>query len=116
MWLRRSAVRLRPQGPIQSPQGSSRATRCGEIMKRRRGLLFATGAAALALFSIVGQHAWSQARTIKVVVPFAPGGGADTLARLLTDQIGAAQRVTTVVENRPGAGTAIGTEAVARAA
>jgi tripartite-type tricarboxylate transporter receptor subunit TctC len=61
--------------------------------------------------------AWSQAqRTIKIVVPFAPGGGVDIVARLMADQIGRMQKVSVVVENRPGAGTLIGTEAVARAA
>jgi tripartite-type tricarboxylate transporter receptor subunit TctC len=64
-----------------------------------------------------GHVAWSQAaRTIKVVVPLAPGGAGSVLARMLADQIGQTHGVTTVVENRPGAGTAIGTEAVARAA
>jgi tripartite-type tricarboxylate transporter receptor subunit TctC len=64
-----------------------------------------------------GQDAWSQsARTIKIIVPLAPGGGADILARLMADQISRAQSPTVVVENRPGAGSAIGTEAVSRAA
>jgi len=49
------------------------------------------------------------------VVPFAPGGAGSVLARLLADEISNAQRVTTVVENRPGGGTAIGTDTVARA-
>ncbi len=44
------------------------------------------------------------------------GGGADTLARLLGDQISRKQGQTIVVENRPGASNTIGTEAVARAA
>jgi tripartite-type tricarboxylate transporter receptor subunit TctC len=56
------------------------------------------------------------ARSVKIVVPLAAGGGADIVARVLAEQIGRAQNVTAVVENRPGAGTAIGTEAVARAA
>jgi tripartite-type tricarboxylate transporter receptor subunit TctC len=55
-------------------------------------------------------------RTIKVVDPNAPGGSTDILARLLAEQIGRAQGTTIVVENRPGAGTVIGTEAVSRAA
>jgi tripartite-type tricarboxylate transporter receptor subunit TctC len=54
-------------------------------------------------------------RTIRIVVPFPAGGSADILARLLAEQIGRAQGVVTVVENRPGADTVIGTEAVARA-
>jgi tripartite-type tricarboxylate transporter receptor subunit TctC len=56
------------------------------------------------------------ARNLKIVVPLAAGGGADIVARVLAEQIGRAQNVTAVVENRPGAGTAIGTEVVARAA
>ena len=56
------------------------------------------------------------ASSLKIVVPLAAGGGADILARILAEEIGRAQRVSTVVENRPGAGTVIGTEMVARAA
>ena len=61
--------------------------------------------------------AWAQtAGTIRIIVPLPPGGGVDTVARLLAEQIGRTQGATLVVENRPGAGTIIGTEAVARAA
>ena len=49
-------------------------------------------------------------------MPLAAGGGADIVARVLAEQIGRAQQRHAVVENRPGAGTVIGTEAVARAA
>jgi tripartite-type tricarboxylate transporter receptor subunit TctC len=55
-------------------------------------------------------------RTIKIIVPSTAGRGADTLARLLGDQISRKQGQTIVVENRPGASNTIGTEAVARAA
>jgi tripartite-type tricarboxylate transporter receptor subunit TctC len=55
-------------------------------------------------------------KTIKVIVPSTPGGGADILARLLGEQISRTQGVTMVVENRPGAGNTIGTEAASRAA
>jgi tripartite-type tricarboxylate transporter receptor subunit TctC len=48
-------------------------------------------------------------------VPYPAGGVADTLARLLAEQIGRAQGPTVMIENRPGAGTVIGTEAVALA-
>jgi tripartite-type tricarboxylate transporter receptor subunit TctC len=58
----------------------------------------------------------AQTRTIKIIVPSTAGGGADTLARLLSDQISRKQGQTIVVENRPGASNTIGTEAVARAA
>jgi len=76
-------------------------------------------AAALFVFGIAassGQTAQAQSRTVKLIVPSTAGGGADVLARLLADQIGKAQSQTIVVENRPGAGNTIGTEAVARAA
>jgi len=55
-------------------------------------------------------------KTVRIVVPFAAGGPADLLARLLAEQIGRAQGLTMVVENRPGGSTAIATEAVSRAA
>jgi tripartite-type tricarboxylate transporter receptor subunit TctC len=65
---------------------------------------------------VPGHDARSQAaRTVKLVVAVAPGGTSDTLARLLADQISRAQGVTMIVENRPGAGTVIATEAVSRA-
>jgi tripartite-type tricarboxylate transporter receptor subunit TctC len=67
--------------------------------------------------TLSGNGAWSQtARTIKIVVPASPGGGADTFTRLLGEQIGRAQGQTIVIENRAGAGSVIGTEAVSRAA
>jgi tripartite-type tricarboxylate transporter receptor subunit TctC len=88
---------------------------------RRRFLNLAAGATglvsvAISVLAVTGSAAWSQtSRTIKIVVPFAAGGVADTLARLLAEQIGRTQGPTVVVENRSGAGSVIGTEAVARA-
>jgi tripartite-type tricarboxylate transporter receptor subunit TctC len=55
-------------------------------------------------------------KTVRIIVANPAGGPADLLARLLADQIGRGQGPTMVVENRPGASTAIGTEAVFRAA
>ena len=67
--------------------------------------------------AITGYRAWSQTtRTIKIVVATTPGGLIDLLARMLGEQISREQGLTMVVENRPGASEAIGTEAVARAA
>jgi tripartite-type tricarboxylate transporter receptor subunit TctC len=89
---------------------------------RRSTLHFATAAAALTVASVIpftfpNKEALSQTtRTIKIVVPLAPGGTADTLARILGEQISRDQGVTVVIENRPGGGTVIGTEAVSRAA
>lgn len=61
-------------------------------------------------------HAQYPARAIKIVVPFPPGGGVDLIGRLvgagLSDELG--QPV--VIENKPGGGTIIGTDAVAKSA
>src|SRR6266508_5363484 len=73
--------------------------------------------AAVGLLAPFTPSASSQvAGTIKIVVPYTPGSGPDILSRLMAEQIGRAQGPTVVVENRPGGGTVIGTEAVARAA
>jgi tripartite-type tricarboxylate transporter receptor subunit TctC len=55
-------------------------------------------------------------RTVRIVVPYPPGGSADILARLLGDEVARTNGVGIVVENRPGAGTVIATESVSRAA
>ena len=55
-------------------------------------------------------------RTIRYVVPYPPGGFNDTLARILSQKLSEAWSVPVVVENRPGGGTLIGSEAVAKAA
>jgi tripartite-type tricarboxylate transporter receptor subunit TctC len=84
---------------------------------RRQSLHLAAGAAALLSVALFLHSAWAQtARTIKLIVPSPPGGSSDVLARLLAEQISRAKGPTIVIENRPGAGTLIGTEAVARAA
>jgi tripartite-type tricarboxylate transporter receptor subunit TctC len=54
-------------------------------------------------------------RKVKIVVGVPPGGAADTLARLLAEEISHAQAVSIVVENRPGAVNIIATDAVSRA-
>src|SRR5258708_32113587 len=86
---------------------------------RRRVLHLAAGTAALAsvYLSLAGHGASAQTqRTIKLVVPSAPGGATDILARLLGEQIGRTQGATVLIDNRPGAGEVIGTDTAARAA
>ena len=72
------------------------------------------GAIALCALSALGAQAQT-GRTIRFVVPFAPGGTADILGRLLAEEIGKAHAVGTLIENRSGAGTIIATEAASRA-
>ena len=52
-------------------------------------------------------------RSLRIVVPFAPGGGTDVVARTLAEAMAKDLGVSVIVENRPGAGTIVGTQAVA---
>jgi tripartite-type tricarboxylate transporter receptor subunit TctC len=78
----------------------------------RRALLGAAGAVLSA--PAMAQADWPN-RSIRLVVPFAPGGSSDVLARLIQPGLGAALGQSIIVENRSGAGSMLGTEAVARA-
>jgi tripartite-type tricarboxylate transporter receptor subunit TctC len=80
-------------------------------MKRLR-LVLAVGV----LLATANTHIASSQTATKIIVPLPPGGAGDTVARLLAEEIGRTQNRTIVVENRPGAGSVIGTEAVARSA
>ena len=73
--------------------------------------------AVTVLLSILPESASAQtSRTIKIVVPSTPGGGSDTIGRILADYVSRAYNQSMVVENRPGASNTIGTEVVARSA
>ena len=73
--------------------------------------------AALALALAVGcaQAQTFPSRTLRVIVPQPPGGGFDLVARVLADGLSAQLGQSVIVENRPGGGTVIGTDAVAKA-
>lgn len=73
-------------------------------------------AAGVALASLAAPAALAQgAGLLRVVVPFPPGGSADLQARLLGGMVAQRLGLTAVVENRPGGGTVIATQEVARA-
>src|SRR5437660_9045256 len=84
-------------------------------LPRRNFLYLAAGAAAL---PAVSRIAWAQtypARPVRIVVGFPPGGGTDITARLFGQWLSERLGQPFVIENRPGAGANIATEAVVRA-
>ncbi|MBI2317780.1 MAG: tripartite tricarboxylate transporter substrate binding protein [Betaproteobacteria bacterium] len=83
-----------------------------------RTLLRCLAAAAFAVFAVpmaAAQPAWP-AKPVRVVVPYAPGGITDSVARILTARMQGILGQPLLIENRVGAGGAIGTEYVAKAA
>jgi len=88
-------------------------------MNRSRFLRTLTSLAACAL-ALSGRAAlaqdWPSAKPVRVVVPFATGGSADVFGRIVAQRLQEALGQSFVVENRPGAGSIIGTDAVAKSA
>ena len=62
-----------------------------------------------------GRNSWAQNGTMRIVVPFAPGGGGDVLGRLFADKMASLMGRTIIVENKPGGSTTIGTDIVSKA-
>ncbi len=72
----------------------------------------------IALLLVAGNAAAQSypSRPIKIIVPLAAGGTGDTIARLLGEELGKILSGAVIIENRPGSGGVIGTEAVAKSA
>ena len=86
------------------------------MIARRKFLHLAAGAAALPVVSDIGWAQTYPARPVRIVVGFAPGGPNDIMARLIGQWLSERLGQSFVIENRPGAGGNIGTEAVVKAA
>jgi tripartite-type tricarboxylate transporter receptor subunit TctC len=92
-----------------------RRGRRGFMLRRR--VLAAAAAAPMVMGASLGHaQAACPTKTVRFIVPFAPGGGTDTLSRLICDQLSRRFRQQFVVDNKGGAGGNIGTLELARAA
>ena len=84
-------------------------------LPRRQFLHLAAGAAALPAVSRIAGRKTYPTRPVRIIVGFAAGGGADIIARLIGQWLSERLGQPFVIENRPGAGSNIATEAVVRA-
>jgi tripartite-type tricarboxylate transporter receptor subunit TctC len=82
---------------------------------RRQFLQVAVGAAALSARSSIADAQSYPSRSVRLIVPFAPAGSTDILARLIGQWLSERLGQPFVIENHPGAGTNIGTEIVVNA-
>ena len=88
-------------------------------MKSIRHCLNMTGLAVLSALAVMPSLSQAQAyptKTIRFIVPFAPGGNTDVVARLVANGLSQQMGQSVIVENRAGAGGGIGTDYVAKAA
>jgi tripartite-type tricarboxylate transporter receptor subunit TctC len=86
-----------------------------KLSHRRKFLCLTAGAAALPAVSRIGLAQTYPTRPVRIVVGFAAGGAADIIARLIGQWLSERLGQQFIIENRPGAGTNIATEAVVRA-
>ena len=82
-------------------------------MKRLRRALALLPCLALASGAAWGQESWP-AKTLRIIVPYTPGGSSDIIARSISEQLAAALKQTVIVENKPGANGNTGTDLVAK--
>ncbi len=82
--------------------------------------IIVTRLCALQILMTLGGHAAAQqaypGKPVRLIVPFAPGGGTDITGRLIAQKLSELWSVPVVVDNRPGAGSTIGTDIAAKAA
>ncbi len=85
------------------------------VSGRARALIVAAAAAAVSLAAVhdAAAQKWPE-KTVRIVTPFATGGGTDFFARIIAQQLSATMGQQFIVDNRPGAGSTIGTEHVAK--
>ncbi len=84
-------------------------------MRTRYGIPWIAAAGMLVAFVAPAAAQTYPARTVRLIVPFSPGGGTDVLARMVNQRLGEALGQQVVIDNRPGAGANIGAEIAAKA-
>ncbi|MEK6592422.1 MAG: tripartite tricarboxylate transporter substrate binding protein [Pseudomonadota bacterium] len=82
-------------------------------MQRALGVIFTAALAVVSVFTGFAQAAGYPERPVRLVVPFAPGGASDFVARIIQDKLGAELRQQIVIDNRTGASGYIGVEIAA---
>jgi tripartite-type tricarboxylate transporter receptor subunit TctC len=85
----------------------------GAVPARRRALAVLAAAAAAGVLPSARAQEYPS-RTVRIIVPFAPGGSADVFGRHVAQRLQEALGQGFVIDNRPGAGSVIGTDAVAK--
>jgi tripartite-type tricarboxylate transporter receptor subunit TctC len=98
-------------------QNIQQETAMATMRAKRRLVLFASAAAMLSLGSVGGmaQTAWPS-KSVRIVVPFAPGGTTDILARAVAPELSKAFGQQFIIDNKAGAGGNLGADAVAKSA
>src|SRR3954467_2841334 len=130
----RSGCRAPKSGPVRGsprsaniPQRCCRKSACRRQLsapRRSRNMRFGRACRTLSVVAFTGGGLLSALpvnpvlaaypeKTIRIVVPFAPGGGTDVIARTLAQEMARNLSATVIIENKPGAGTLIGTQSVA---
>src|SRR5499433_2265747 len=111
---RRSSPELRSEEQIMHTLGISERKTATKL-PRRRFLRLAVGAAALPAASRIARAETYPTRPVRIIIGALPGGPTDTSARLIGQWLSERLGQPFIIDNRPGAGTNIGTEAAVRA-
>src|SRR5688500_7996902 len=106
----RSMASVSPTGPAPTMRTSVSYKRA-DYNQRMRGIV-----AALCMLSFFVHAENYPARTVHIIVPYTPGTGADSLARLLGPRLAERWKVAVVTDNKPGATGNIGADFVAKSA
>src|SRR5206468_9767862 len=101
-------------GDGRLPTRAPPSAKGGKLMFTRRRLIATSTAVVLGGARAARAQDWPQ-RSLRIIVPFGPGGGADIIGRIVGQSLQEKLGQPVVIENRPGAAGTLGNEAIARA-